>query len=313
MPQLITIFGGSGFIGRHVVAKLAKTGARIRVAVRNPHLATRVFPMGDPGQIAAVRCNLTNEAQVAAAVRGAETVINLVGILADWGDQNFTSVQAEGAGVAARAAKTAGVKTFVQMSAIGANLESGSAYARSKAEGERQVRESFPDALIMRPSIVFGPEDGFFNRFGALAAQLPVLPLFGGGETKLQPVYVGDVAEAVARALAQGAKGDFDLGGPRVYTFAELMAFVMRQTGRTPWLVSVPFWLGKAGAFFAEWLPSAPLTRDQLTMLQTDNVVAPGARGLSELGVVPVSVEAIVPGYIYMYRKAGQFTDLRRQ
>lgn len=313
MPKLITIFGGSGFIGRHLVARLAKTGARIRVAVRNPNLATRVFPMGDPGQIAALRCNLTDEKQVAAAVAGADVVINLVGILYESGAQRFDAVQAEGAGIVARAAKAAGAKTFVQMSAIGADPESGSAYARSKAEGEAQVREQFPGALIIRPSIVFGPEDGFFNRFGAMAAGLPALPLFGGGKNKMQPVFAGDVAHAIETALARGETGVFELGGPRVYTFRELMDYVGQVTGRAPWLLPIPFWIGKIGAFLTEWLPTPPVTRDQLTLLQSDNVVAPGARGLKDLGLVPVPVEAVVPSYLYVFRKAGQFTDLRRQ
>lgn len=313
MPQLITIFGGSGFIGRHVVAKLAKTGARIRVAVRNPHLATRVFPMGEPGQIATVRCNLTNEAQVAAAVEGADVVINLVGILAEWGARSFSAVQARGAENAARAAKAAGVKTFVQMSAIGADIEAISAYARTKAEGEAAVLEHFPDAVILRPSIVFGPEDGFFNRFGAMAAASPILPLLGGGETKMQPVYVGDVAEALTRCLAQKQTGIFELGGARTYSFRELMDYVRQVTGRRPLLFSVPWPLASVLGAVLEWAPFQPLTRDQVALLKKDNVVAPGARGLKELGIAPVPVEAIVPSYLYVYRKAGQFTDLRRQ
>lgn len=313
MPQLITIFGGSGFIGRHVVAKLAKTGARIRVAVRNPHLATRVFPMGDPGQIAALRCNLNDEAQVAAAVAGADVVINLVGILAEWGERSFSAVQAQGAGNAARAARAAGVKTFVQMSAIGAAPESASAYARTKAEGEAAVLEHFPDALILRPSIVFGPEDGFFNRFGAMAASAPILPLLGGGETKMQPVYVGDVAEALTRALAHGETGVLELGGARVYSFRELMDYVRLVTGLRPMLLTVPWPIASAMGAILEWLPFQLLTRDQVRLLKQDNVVAPGSRGLSTLGIVPVPVEAIVPSYLYVYRKEGQFTDLRRQ
>jgi uncharacterized protein YbjT (DUF2867 family) len=313
MPQLITIFGGSGFIGCHVVARLAKTGARVRVAVRNPNLASRVFPMGDPGQIVAMRCNLTNEGQVAAAVADADVVINLVGILYESGAQQFDAVQGEGAGLVARAAKAAGVKTFVQMSAIGAHPESESAYARSKAEGEALVLQQFPHALILRPSIVFGPEDGFFNRFGAMAAKLPVQPLFGGGEKMMQPVFVGDVAEALTRALARNEKGVFELGGPRAFSFRELMDYVRSVTGRAPLPLSIPFWVGKFGAFFAEFLPSPPVTRDQLTLLQSDNIVSPGARGLKDLGIVPVPVEAVVPSYLYVYRKAGQFTDLRSQ
>jgi uncharacterized protein YbjT (DUF2867 family) len=313
MPQLITIFGGSGFIGRHVVAKLARTGARIRVAVRNPNLATRVFPMGAPGQIATVRCNIANEAQVAAAVKGADTVINLVGILAEWGAQNFSAIQADAAANIAAQAKQAGAKHFVQMSAIGADPDSDSAYARTKAEAEAAVREAFPDAIILRPSIVFGAEDGFFNRFGALASKLPALPLFGGGENKMQPVHVGDVAEALANALARGETGVFELGGPRAYTFRELMNIVKDTTGRAPWLVPIPFWIGKIGAAFAEWMPGQPITRDQLTLLQSDNIVSPGARGLSDLGITPAPLEAIVPQYMVVYRKAGQFTDLRQE
>jgi uncharacterized protein YbjT (DUF2867 family) len=313
MPQLITIFGGSGFIGRHVVAKLAKTGARIRVAVRNPLLANRVYPMGDPGQIVALRCNLTDEAQVAAAVQGADVVINLVGILTEWGARSFDAVQAQGAANVARAAKSAGVKTFVQMSAIGANADSDSDYARTKAEGEAAVLEQFPDALIIRPSIVFGPEDGFFNRFGAMATWSPILPLIGGGETKMQPVYVGDVAEAVAQALARGETGVFELGGPRVYTFRELMEYVRTVTGLKPFLVSLPWGLASLKAAVLEWLPFQLLTRDQVRLLKADNVVAPSARGLKDLGVTPVPAEAVVPSYLYVFRKAGQFTDLRRQ
>lgn len=313
MPQLITVFGGSGFIGRHVVAKLAKTGARIRVAVRNPNLASRVFPMGDPGQIAAVRCNLTDERQVASAVAGADVVINLVGILAEAGAQRFDAVQAEGAGIVARAAKAAGVQRFVQMSAIGADLESASAYARSKAEGEALVLEQYPGALILRPSIVFGPEDGFFNRFGAMATWSPVLPLFGGGETKMQPVFVGDVAEALVRALAKGEAGLFELGGPRAYTFRELMDYVRGVTGLRPLLLPLPWWAGSAMGAVLEWLPGQMLTSDQIKLLKQDNVPSLGARGLHDLGVAPVPFEAVVPSYLYIYRKAGQFTDLRRQ
>jgi NADH dehydrogenase len=311
MQRLITIFGGSGFVGRHLVGKLAKTGARIRVAVRNPGNAGRLLPMGDPGQIAIVRCNLSDPAQAAEAVRGADAVVNLVGILYETGSQRFDAVQAEGAGNAARAAKAAGVRTFLQMSAIGADRDSGSAYARTKAEGEAQVLEAFPGAIILRPSIIFGPEDGFFNRFGALAASAPVLPLFGGGRTRFQPVYVADVAEAAVRAIQDGRTGVFELGGPEIVTFAQVMDYVCAVTGRTPLRLSVPFALGAALAAVLEWLPVPPLTRDQLRLLRNDNVVTPGVPGLKELGVTPVPFAAVVPSYLYVYRREGQFTDLR--
>jgi NADH dehydrogenase len=313
MPQLITIFGGSGFIGRHVVAKLAKTGVRIRVAVRNPHLANRVFPMGAPGQIATVRCNVVNEAQVAAAVKGADVVINLVGILAEWGGQNFARVQSAAAADIAQQAKAAGVARFVQMSAIGADPDAASAYARSKGEAEAAVREAFPDALILRPSIVFGTEDGFFNRFGAMAAKSPLLPLFGGGETKMQPVFVGDVAQALVNGLERGASGIFELGGPRAYTFRELMDYVREVTGLRPFLLPLPWWVGSAMGAVLEWLPFQALTRDQIRLLKQDNVVSTVARGLPDLGVVATPVEAVVPQYMVVYRKEGQFTDLRQE
>ena len=313
MPQLITIFGGSGFIGRHLVARLARTGARIRVAVCNPLLAGRIYPMGDPGQILAVRCNILNERQVAEAVKGADIVINLVGILHQSGSQRFDALQGAGAGQIARAAKAAGVKKFVQISAIGADANSDSIYARSKAEGERKVQESYPDALIVRPSIVFGAEDGFFNRFGRLAAQLPILPLFGGGENKVQPVYVGNVADAIAAGLKTGVTGTYELGGPRIYSFKELMQFVSHVTGRNSWLLPIPFWLGHIGAFFTGLLPSPVVTRDQLRLLAKDNVVSPGAKGLADLGVQQTAVEAVAPNYLAMFRKEGQFTDLRQE
>jgi NADH dehydrogenase len=312
-PRIITVFGGSGFIGRHVVKRLAKQGFHVRVVCRNPLLAGRVFPMGDPGQIVAMRCNVLNEAQIAEAVRGVWGVINLVGILYQSGSQRFEALQGEAAGAIARAAKAAGVLRIAHMSAIGADAASDSLYARSKAHGEAGMREAFPDAAILRPSIVFGSEDGFFNRFGALAARLPVLPLFGGGETRMQPVYVGDVAEAAVHALTdEAAKGaTFELGGPRVYTFRELMDYVRRVTGRRPLLLPLPFWFGHVGAFLAEWLPAPPLTRDQLRLLAKDNVVSEGARTLRDLGIAPMPVEAVAPSYLYVYRKAGQFTDLR--
>ncbi|HAH10840.1 MAG TPA: complex I NDUFA9 subunit family protein [Alphaproteobacteria bacterium] len=311
MAKLVTVFGGSGFVGRHVVARLAKTGARIRVAVRNPLLANRLYPMGDPGQIAVVRANLADERQVATAVSGADTVINLVGILFERGRQRFETIQAEGAGALARQAKLAGATSFVQMSAIGADAASPSLYARTKAQGEALVQEAFPNALILRPSIIFGPEDGFFNRFASIATWSPILPLFGGGVNRMQPVYVGDVADAVMNGLQQGAAGVHELGGPRIFTFRELMVYVCEVTGRTPFLVSMPFSLGHLGAFFAEFLPTPPLTRDQLRLLASDNVVADGARTLAQLSIQPVPVEAIVPRYLYVFRKAGQFTDLR--
>lgn len=309
-----TIFGASGFLGRHLVRRLAKTGAVIRAAVRHPVAAGYLKPMGDVGQIVPVGVDIGRDRDIEAAVAGSDLVVNLVGILYQRGRQRFQSVQAEGPARIARAAAAAGATSLVHVSAIGADPRSASLYARSKAEGEAAVRDLFPGAVVLRPSIMFGPEDHFFNRFATLARFSPALPLIGGGHTKFQPVYVGDVAEAIMVALRQPqAKGKlYELGGPRIYSFRELMQLVLRETGRERLLVNLPFGLAKLKAAFLELLPVPPLTRDQVELLKRDNVVAPGALGLADLGLTPTAVESILPIYLDRFRAGGRFAAVHR-
>ena len=307
MSMLVTIFGGSGFIGRHLVQRMAKAGARVRVVVRDPERGAFLKPLGGPGQIVLSRGTLLDEASVAESVEGAEVVVNLVGVLYETGRQTFAAIHAEGARRVAEAARAGGAKRLLQMSAIGASIRSPALYARTKAAGEAAVREAFPRASIVRPSIVFGPEDDFFNRFAALARMTPVLPLFGGGRTKFQPVYVGDVAEAIARIVDDpNTEGKtYELGGPRVYTFREVLEIVLRETGRRRLLLPLPFWLADVQASFLQLLPKPPLTRDQVKMLARDTVVGSEALGLAELGISPTAVEEIVPTYLGRYRRSG--------
>lgn len=308
--ELIAVFGGSGFIGRHVIRRLAKRGARVRAAVRQPNLAGYLKPMGDVGQIEPVQVNVRYESSIAHALRGADCVINLVGILHEKGPQKFNAVQAQGAGAIARAAAGAGVRRLIHVSAIGADAQSDSAYARSKAAGEAAVREHFPSATILRPSVVFGPEDDFFNRFAALARLLPVLPLVGGGHTKFQPVYVGDVADAVLRVLDDPATAGrlYALGGPRIYSMKQILELVLVETGRQRLLLPLPFFAAKIQAAFLQLLPKPVLTVDQVRLLQHDNIVPEGAAGLKDLGIThPSSVELIIPTYLHRYRRTGQF------
>ncbi|MEH0194886.1 complex I NDUFA9 subunit family protein [Caulobacter sp. CCNWLY153] len=315
MQGLVTVFGGSGFVGSQVVRALAKSGYRVRVAVRQPNLAYRMRMLGDVGQIEVIQANVRNEASVARALDGAEAAVNLVGVLWESGRQQFQSLHAMGAKTVAEQAAAAGVKRLVQVSAIGANADSDAKYARTKAEGEAAVRAAFPTATIVRPSVVFGQEDKFFNKFGQLAATAPALPLVGGGATKFQPVFVGDVAAAIAKIIATpGAQGQtYELGGPAVYTFKELLELVLTETGRARVLAPLPWpiagLVGKLGDIQASLLPLAPpLTTDQVALLKAgDNVVAPGAKGLADLGIVPTAVEAVVPSYLYRYRKGGQY------
>lgn len=317
-PGVVTLFGGSGFIGSQAVRALARRGWRIRVAVRNPVLAIEVQPLGDPGQIQFMRCDVTNPDDVARALRGSDALVNLVGVLHDGGKRRgFQAVHVEAARTIAQAARAAGVRRVVQISAIGADLDSPSAYARSKAQAEQEIRAVHPDAVILRPSLVFGAGDGFLNRFASMATFSPVLPLIGGGETKFQPVYVGDVAEAIARAVVQGAAAGrtYELGGPSVWTFREVLELVKRETGRDRLLASVPFVvarpLGAALEMVGLFGLTPPLTRDQVLMLEVDNVVAPGAATLADLGVVhPTGMEAIAPSYLWRYRTGGQFAQL---
>jgi NADH dehydrogenase len=307
--DLVTVIGGSGFIGRYVVRLLARQKHRIRVAVRHPNQALFLKPMGDVGQIQLLQTNIRNAGSVARAVEGADAVVNLVGILQPSGHQDFQSVHVEGAESVARAAAAAGVRRLAHMSAIGADPRAESAYARTKGEAEAAVRDAFPAATILRPSIVFGPEDEFFNRFASMARMAPALPLIGGGRTRFQPVYVCDVADAVARAATQaGLEGQtFELGGPRIYTFRELMELVLAEIRRDRVLLPVPFLAAKIGAFFTGILPNAPLTMDQVELLKHDNVVAEGARTLRDLGIDPTPAESIIGGYLERFRKQGQF------
>ena len=314
---LITIYGGSGFIGRHVVQAIAKTGARMRVAVRRPELALHLQPLGDVGQINAVQANVRFPDSLLAAADGADAVINLVGILFPTGKQTFRAVQDEGTRHVAEAARAAGAKALVHVSAIGASRDALSVYARTKAAGEASVRDVYPDAVMLRPSIVFGPEDNFFNRFAKLARIAPALPLIGGGKTRFQPVFAGDVVKAVIAGLTGRAEAGapYELGGPEVLTLKEVMERVLTYTMRKRLLVPVPFWLAKLKGAFLKLLPNPLLTLDQVRLLQTDNVVSEAAiragRTLEGLGIDPVAVAAVVPDYLEQFRPRGQFSIYR--
>ncbi|TMJ00186.1 MAG: complex I NDUFA9 subunit family protein [Alphaproteobacteria bacterium] len=309
---LVTVFGGSGFLGRHGVRALAREGYRVRNAVRRPDLAGHLQPLGRVGQIHSVQANLRYPASVEAAVREADVVINLVGILFERGRQRFEGVHAEGAATVARAAAAAGAR-LIHVSALGADPDSPALYARTKAAGEAAVLAAAPDATIYRPSILFGPEDDFFNRFAAMARISPVLPLVGGGATKFQPVFVGDVAQAIVRAAGGRTEGGtiYELGGPEVKSFKELMEYVLAVTERRRLLVPLPFGLARLQAWFLQFMPTPLLTPDQVELLRSDNVVSPAAlaqgRTLAALGIEPAALEAIVPSYLWRFRKTGQF------
>jgi uncharacterized protein YbjT (DUF2867 family) len=311
---LVTVYGGSGFLGRHVVRAIARTGARIRVAVRRPELAGHLQPLGGVGQIVPVQANVRFPDSLLAAAQDADAVINLVGILFCTGKQTFKSVQDEGARNVAMAAKKAGAGTLVHVSSIMADPDSASIYARSKAAGEAAVQDVYQDATIIRPSVVFGPEDEFFNRFGALARLSPVLPLIGGGHTKLQPVFVGDVAQGIVAALKGRATGKapYELGGPEILTMRQVMERVLAYAMRSRPLVPLPFWLAKLQGAFLQWLPNPPLTLDQVRLLETDTVVSAAAikagRTLEGLGIEPVPVANVVPDYLERFRPRGQFS-----
>jgi uncharacterized protein YbjT (DUF2867 family) len=310
--RLVTVYGGSGFLGRHVVRELARRGYRIRAAVRRPELAGHLQPLGRVGQIHAVQANLRYAPSVDAAARDADILINLVGILHERGRQRFDAVHRYGAEQVALAASAHGAR-LIHVSAIGADENSPSHYARSKAQAEGLVLSAVPQATIMRPSIVFGPEDSFFNRFAALARFAPALPLIGGGLTRFQPVFAGDVALAIADA-ADGKTtpgATYELGGPEVKTFKELMQFVLATIERKRLLVPLPFPLARLKARFLQYLPNAPLTPDQVDLLRADNVVSEAAvregRTLQGLGIAPTSIASVVPSYLWRFRKTGQF------
>ncbi|MCJ8054362.1 complex I NDUFA9 subunit family protein [Shinella curvata] len=319
LPPLVTVFGGSGFVGRHVVRALARRGYRIRVAVRRPDLAGFLQPIGGVGQISFVQANLRYRQSVDRAVEGSDHVINCVGVLFESGRNTFDAVQDFGARAVAEAARSVGAR-LTHISAIGADENSGSSYARTKARGEAAVLRSVPDAVILRPSIVFGPEDGFFNKFATMARYAPVLPLIGGGNTKFQPVYVNDVAEAVARSVDGVIERGrvYELGGPEVLSFRQCLELMLRVVDRKNPLVSLPFGIASLIGSVASLIPfvTPPLTSDQVTLLRSDNVVSDAARNegrtLEAIGIEPVLVEAILPSYLVRYRVQGQFTKVDR-
>lgn len=314
-PKLVTVFGGSGFIGRYVVRELARRGYLVRVACRRPDLAGHLQPLGNVGQISAVQANLRVRWSVDRAVQGADHVVNLVGILAEGGRQKFSAIQDFGARAVAEAARSVGAG-LTHGSALGADANSPSNYARTKALGEKAVLDTIGDAVIFRPSIVFGPEDQFFNRFAAMARLSPVLPLIGGGKTRFQPVYVGDVAEAIARSVEGEIAGGriYELGGPNVMSFRQCMEEMLEVIGRERLLVPVPWWLASLQGSILGLLPGKLklLTSDQVTLLSSDNVVSAPAenegRDFAGLGIMPQSTAAILPSYLWSYRVAGQFT-----
>lgn len=317
--RIVTVFGGSGFIGRHVVRALCRQGWRVRVACRRPHLAGDVKLAGDVGQVQLVQANVRNRPSIKRALENAEAVVNLVGILTERGSQSFQGTQALGASNIASAAAEAGITKFVQLSAIGASKTSRARYAQTKAEAEEAVRAAIPTATILRPSIVFGPEDGFFTRFAEMARLSPVLPCIGGS-TKFQPVYVGDVAQAVAAALAkpEAAGKTYELGGPRTYTMKELLQFITREIDRPRALLPVPVAVMAPAAYIIGALSrlnpffGPPITGDQVQQLKIDNVVSPGAGTLADLGVTNLeTVEAITPTYLWRHRPHGQFQPPR--
>lgn len=318
--SLVTVFGGSGFVGRHAVRALAAQGWRIRAAVRRPDLAGHLQPMGAVGQIHAVQANVRFPDSVARAVEGADAVVNLVAILAKSGRQTFETVHVAGARAIAEAARAAGARSLVHVSAIGADKGAKANYARTKWAGEAAVLDRFPDAVILRPSLVFGPEDQLFNRFAALAGYSPFLPLIGGGRAKLQPVYVGNVAAAIAAALGGKARPHtvYELGGPEIVTWRQLLERTMAWSGRKRLFLRMPFWAAKLGALLTLPLPNSlrPLTVDQVRLLQADNVVSKvaeaEARTLAGLGVVPLhTMETVVPVYLERFQSHGQFAHYR--
>ena len=318
MNKLVTIYGGSGFVGRYAAQRLARLGWRVRVAVRRPNEAIFVRAYGAVGQVEPVLCNIRDDASVRAAMAGADAVVNCVGTFDKGGRNNFGAVQAEGAGRIARFAAELGVGRLVHISAIGANAGSESAYQRTKAEGEAAVLAAFPGAVILRPSVIFGNEDGFFNRFAAMSRMGPILPVVGGAK-KFQPVHVEDVAEAVVRAVTGAAAGVYELGGPEVDSFAGLMGRMLKVIQRRRLVVSVPFFVARiiggvcdiGSAVTGGLVKNSLLTLDQVRSLAHDNVVSPGAKTLADLGIVPATMESVLPEYLWRYRPSGQYAAIK--
>ncbi len=319
MSKLVTIFGGAGFVGRYIARRMAKEGWRVRVAVRRPNEALFVKPYGVPGQVEPVFCNIRDDASVRAVTRGADAVVNCVGTFSRGGKNNFAAVQAEAPGRIARIAAEEGVASLVHISAIGAASDAPSIYGRTKAEGEAAVKAAFPAAVILRPSVIFGNEDGFFNKFGAMAALSPILPL-AKAETRLQPVHVEDVAQAAVKGiLGQAEAGTYELGGPDAASFRDLMGKMLGVIRRRRLVLNVPTVLMKVLAFGADMVEAVTLglvtnkliTRDQLNSLGVDNVVAPGAKGFKELGITPATMDAVLPEYLWRFRPSGQFDAIK--
>lgn len=307
--RTITVFGGTGFIGRHLVHRLVRSGVSVRVASRHPSQAGFLRTVGEIGQVVPIAVDITDPGSVAAAVSGSDAVINLIGVLFETRRWSFHTVHGAAPGTIGAAAAAAGIERLIHISAIGADKESTSDYAITKAIGEEAIRGTYPGVTILRPSIIFGPEDGFFNMFARMAMLSPVLPLIGGGHTRFQPVYVGDVAGAIITALNSPATAGktYELGGPRIYSFRAMIELMLAQMGRKRCLVSIPWGIARLEARLLELLPVPPLTRDQLELLKHDNVVAPGTPGLAELGVAPTAVEVILPTYLGTYRSGGPY------
>jgi uncharacterized protein YbjT (DUF2867 family) len=318
MSKLVTIYGGSGFVGRYIARRLAKEGWRVRVAVRRPNEAMHVKPYGTPGQVEPVLCNIRDDASVRAVMQGADAVVNCVGILVEAGKNRFDAVQADGPGRVARIAAEMGVAQMVQISAIGADASSKSDYARSKALGEQAVLKHMPNAVILRPSVVFGAEDQFFNRFARMAQFGPILPVVGA-DTRFQPVYVDDIARAAVLAVqGKAAPGIYELGGPDVSTFRDLMQQMLDVIQRRRLIVNIPFPVARAMGFGFDMLNKitlglvpAQITRDQVRNLARDNVVADGAKGFADLGITPISLESVLPDYLWPYRPSGQYAAIK--
>jgi uncharacterized protein YbjT (DUF2867 family) len=296
----ITVFGGSGFLGRQIVRRLAEGGADVRVAVRHPERASFLTEAGTVGQISALRADVWDAASVSPAIAGADAVVNTVGHYVERGRASFEAIHGQGARQVARAAAEAGIPRLVHISGIGADPASESSYVRARAAGERLVREAFPDVTVLRPSVMFGPEDAFFNTLADLARVLPVLPLFGSGAVRLQPVYVGDVAEAVARVLAMPAAAGklYELGGPKIYSYRQLLQLMLEQSGRRRWLMPLPYFAWELLASLLALLPNPPLSRDQVTLVKRDNVVNDGVATFADLGIEPTPAEMILPTYL---------------
>lgn len=319
MSKLVTIYGGSGFVGRYIARRMAKEGWRVRVAVRRPNEAMFVRPYGAVGQVEPVLCNIRDDASVQAAMRGADAVVNCVGILAESGKNKFAAVQTEGAARVARLAAASGIKTMVHISAIGADAQAEAEYSRTKAEGETAVLEHMPSAVILRPSIVFGDEDQFFNRFASMARMSPVIPLFGAN-TRFQPVYVDDVAQAaVAGVLGRASAGVYELGGPDVRSFRALIQDMLAIISRRRLIVAAPFWVGAimgrvldlVQAVTFGLVQNGVLTSDQVKNLRVDNVVSEGAKGLADLGIEPTDMASVLPDYLWPFRPSGQFDAIK--